>query len=144
MPYIPLQALLRPTLSIEQSILIETFYNRFDNGDAHKKILNVEPLYFFGGIGGTEFLTYVNTKLYICYCLQVNDVRMESVAAPLLTVKDEGDNNILLAKWTQELSNMTSYSPSQLPIILNNLYFSRIIASNYDTMKFIGYRVTLT
>ena len=65
MPYLARENLYMPSTTPEQRNFIENFYNAFDSGGVHKKIANVEPLYFLGTIAGSEFLTYAATKLYL-------------------------------------------------------------------------------
>jgi hypothetical protein len=145
MPRIELQYLIRPTTTPEQSLLLENFFARFDNGGYHQRILNVEPLFFQGTIAGTEFLTYGATKLYLCYSVDLQNA----------TAHGEVEGNVIFYNEANAVSfnakNQNAYWEvvgakdefSLNPIALKNLYFSRIAISIYDSIIFNGYRITL-
>lgn len=146
MPRIELEDLLRNQVSTQEtSIFLNWIYLAFDNNQAiHRRIINVEPLYYQGAIAGTEFLTYAITKIYACLNLS------------LLSYGNGGGN------WQYEiydtnnaafgvLTNVTYYwhigdgtaHPVGINASFNNFYFARIVPTNYLYFSFTGYRITL-
>jgi hypothetical protein len=140
MPYLKREYLYRPTTTPEQMNFIENFYNTFDSGDVHKKIVNVEPLFFQGAIAGTEFLTYVNNKLYVClFAYFSGDATM---VPSVLTVNMYNEVNTEIGRFNNNvISNANQYANATLK--MNNFYFSRIITTGYLFIIFNGYRITL-
>lgn len=145
MPRLELQNLLRPNTTPEQELLLEHFYTQFDNRSAaNRQITNVEPLYYQGVIAGTEFLVYAPTKLYICYSLKCGDIGAGNVNPMRIVLYDENNNPVLNLNNSVFLLNGGFYNYQPLFITMNNTYFSRLTAVTlYDTMNFIGYRITL-
>ena len=146
MPRIELPYLIRPTTTPAQEILLNHFYTFFDNGSAAKKrITNVQPLYYAGAIAGTEFLTYADTKMYICYNFFCSNI----------TNHGEVEGNVSFYNEANTLSvgikNQNAYWEADgrkdefcmNPIELKDFYFSRFTVSIYTYMVFNGYRITL-
>lgn len=140
MPRIELQQLIRPTTTPEQEILLSHFYNQFDNRSAaNRNIVNVEPLYFQGAIGGTEFLVYAATKLYICYDFKNNDSLINAIT-PFINFRDENNvnfssvRNIIYDAATAYLANKWE---------MKNFYFSCAVVQLSSFITFCGYRITL-
>jgi hypothetical protein len=145
MPFIPLQFLLRPSTKPEQEIFLTNFYAQFNNGSAvHKLIQSVEPVYYQGLIAGTEFLTYVVTKLYICYSIEFDSANVTN-AQPFITFFDETNTNSYFLNNSAPYwdASGTAVKHDDNVVISKNLYFSRITTTLYTSMVFIGYRVTL-
>lgn len=148
MPRLELANLLRPQTTPEQEIFLTWFYSQFDNRSAvNRRIVNVEPLYYSDVIGGTEFLTYAATKLYIVYNVTFDSGSAGIVAntAGAIQLNNEADTAINLYINNYPVWDTTAvalkYSIGLLE--LKNLYFSRIITTVYTRMKFNGYRITL-
>jgi hypothetical protein len=119
------------------------FYSRFDNRfAAHQTILFVEPLYFQGAIAGTEFLTYANTKLYICLSMECSDAGL-NVSQSALLLKDEADADMLKFFNLAPVYDAVSVKYFSNDIVKKDLYFSRVTVTNYTKFIFNGYRVTL-
>lgn len=131
----------------EQRLLVAGFYTKFDvgSGVAHRKILNVEPLYYRGLIAGAEFLTYVVTKMYLCLDLQcsVLTADIDNVSLGWVHLLDEAN----AIEYT--LENDSSYFNVSAKYMfgnvgIQNIDFAAIEVLKYTYMKFIGYTVTLT
>jgi hypothetical protein len=147
MPYIELQDLLRgfSQLTPEQAIFINWFYSRFDSrAAANRRIVNVEPLYYIGGIGATEFLVYAATKLYLCLELLTCGITPVQIAIPETYLYDE--NNVLFIPLQNNSTfwNVTgaAINYSMNDIFVKNVYFSRLLTDTQN-LRFIGYRITL-
>jgi hypothetical protein len=146
MPYISLQYLLRSTTDPERQLFLEQFYNIFDRGGVHKKIVNVEPLYYQGFIAATEFLVYSVNKMYLAYKVAAyKDTGSLQTNPPYFLLNDETDNDSLLEGCYSAFYNTTLPQTEYgiLPAIFNNVYFSRAIVQLYDMINFNGYRITL-
>jgi hypothetical protein len=145
MPRLELNNLLRPTTTPEQLLFLNDFYAQFDNRSAaNRRIINVEPLFFQGAIAGTEFLTYAATKLYICLSLSFGQVAIN--AAPSNATYYDAANVIFYIIANQSVIwDATAAAPKYEANFFNdsNIWFSRFAVANLNTMKFIGYRVTL-
>jgi hypothetical protein len=135
-------------LTPEQRILVSQFYSKFDigSGVAHKKILNVEPLFYEGLIAGSEFVTYALTKLYLTYQIKFNGGIQFSDTPCYSNVYDENNAVVFIISnqidWWQNNTNVNRYNANDA--VENNFYFSRLDVSVLTYMKFIGYRITLT
>jgi hypothetical protein len=145
MPYLSRENLYRPATTPEQMNFIENFYNMFDSGGAHKKILNVEPLYYLGTIAGSEFLTYAATKLYLALNIGLEGAII-ALNQTALSLNDENNNlSFNIRNLTEAYATSTEgifYVANNFDI--SNLYFSRILnVVNYVNIKFNGYRITL-
>lgn len=130
----------------EQKILAQQFYANFDNGTAvNRRIVNVVPLMYIGAQAGSEFLTYAATKLYLCLFLEM--AYNGAVANdPLITTLADQANNTSFSL-TDQIGYYDAGAPSRRfygnNINIKNIYFSRINATNYTYVSFIGYRITL-
>ena len=131
-----------PNLNIQQKNFVAEFYKQhiFDNS----LIVNVEPLLYEGAIAGSEFLAYAATKLYVC---------LDSVFSFDLTVN--GFNGLIT--FHNELNVINNYAQNnsinyntitaainyqKRDMRIKNIWFSRIIAVQYNYMRFNGYRIT--
>ena len=143
---IELAQLLRPTTTPEQELLLEHFYNQFDNSSAANKIIvNVEPLFYNGLIAGTEFLVYAATKLYICYSCDLTNGSGAVAGVGSGVFYDELNNAYMYANHAIPVWNTTTAALNYKWILFNikNIYFSRIAIGLIETINFIGYRITL-
>ena len=134
-----------PSLDIEQKILCDEFFKRFDFGaGAAFNVVNVEPLFYEGAIAASEFLVYDANKLYLCFDIYCGTGAVVNAALARMDFYDEGNainfysqNNsiayeaVAAAIWYQK--NDTH---------IQNCYFSRIVPQQYTYIKFIGYRIT--
>jgi hypothetical protein len=147
MPRLELNQLLAQySLTPEQQLFITWFYSQFDNNSAvHRQILNVEPLFYMGAIGGSEFLVYAVTKLYLALTMSADSPMSGGGALAGLILYNEA-NAIHF--------NMDFDSVFYDPVALNyktvnnshefkNCYFSRFVQGGVVNLKFIGYRITL-
>jgi len=134
-----------PSLNVEQKILVDEFCKRFDqdNGAAFD-IIGFEPLLYEGAIAGSEFLTYNANKLYLCFDIIVGYSNVSSANRGYIIFYDEGNAINLYSS-----QNSIAYEAVAAAIWYNkndanmkNLYFSRIVNTQYNYMKFIGYRIT--
>ena len=148
MPKLRLQDLLRPTTTPEQANFLDWFYTFFDNGSAaHKKILNVEPIFFMGELAGSEFLVYSVNKLYLALNFSISGLGTNSANNPTVRTQlfDENNNN------TYNFANDMIYydTVTTTPYVSgnetskDNLYFSRIVIVVVHLCIFNGYRITL-
>jgi hypothetical protein len=133
----------------EQRIMVSQFYSKFDigSGVAHKKIINVEPLFYLGAIAASEFITYAATKMYLCLAsFFSSDNDAVSVPSGSIIINDSGNNAIQRFVKSAIVWDTTGAAEKYLleSITVNNYFCSCYTASNYISMKFIGYRITLT
>ena len=134
-----------PSLDIEQKILCDEFFKRFDFGaGAAFDVINVEPLLYEGPIAGSEFTVYNANKLYLCFDFVGGYSGVANAPYALIIFYDEGDAAFLVSQ-----NNSIAYEAVAAVIWhakndthIKNLYFSRIGANQYNYMKFIGYRIT--
>jgi len=133
----------------EQRILVSQFYSKFDIGSglAHKKIINVEPLFYLGAIAASEFATYALTKMYLClesYFSSDNDA--VSIPSGSIIINNEANAPIQRFVNSGIVWDVTLVAESYLLESINarNYFFSCLSGVNYISMKFIGYRITLT
>jgi len=107
-------------------------------------VQTIISFYFQGVIGGSEFLTYDAKKLYLYLELEFSSWQGPKSLAGI-TMYDNTNNpvhNIGLGFYyydpvagIQKIDDHTSYS--------KNGYFSRIVNTNMDTIKFNGYKMTI-
>lgn len=109
-------------------------------------ITNIVPLYYQGSFAGSEFLTYVNTKIYLCLCINPNSTGTTSPAAYIVTFYDAAN-----AAFDYMSNQSITFDPvaaqneqTGLSLCRKLLWFSRLTASTYLTMRFLGYRLTIT
>jgi len=145
MPRIELYQLLRSTTTPEQANLLEHFYRQFDNRSAvNRRIIDVNPLYYQGVIAGTEFLVYDATKLYICYELAASYSVSDCVlVSGIVFFYNEGNVISFSVSNNQPVYNPVVLNYIILPDFIKNIYFSRVAFTNYNYVKFNGFRVTL-
>ena len=135
-----------PYLNIEQKILCDEFFKRFDFGAGSAfDVINVEPLLYEGAIAGSEFLTYDANKLYLCFDIYIGySAGATAAAARSIRFSDENDVINLCIQ-----NNSIAYESIAASIFYNsnnmnvkNLYFSRFVNQLYYYLKFIGYRIS--
>jgi hypothetical protein len=128
-----------------QQIFCSWFYSQFDNNNAaHRIIINVEPISYFGAIAGSEFTAYVNNKLYICLeaVYLYNSI---SANVGVITAYNEANAAFQYFQNNALTFNTVTLVHNSLvnDCLTYNYYFSRISTVNYINMNFKGYRVTL-
>jgi hypothetical protein len=132
-------------MSPEQQNFIENFYNMFDSGGVHKKIVNVEPLCFQGKIAGTEFLTYSANKLYLCYKLLLTyNNGIAEITSNQYDLLDENNADAIniMSSYIMWIGTQVEYAP--VLFRHENIYFSRISTIvGFNGIIINGYRVTL-
>ena len=134
-----------PSLDIEQKILCDEFFKRFDFGaGAAFDVVNVEPLLYEGIIGGSEFTVYNANKLYLCFDILLNYSAGASAILASVQFFNEVNATIFYSQ-----NNSIAYEAVAAAIWyqknnmnIKNCYFSRIAQLSYNYMKFIGYRIT--
>jgi len=133
-----------PNLNIEQKVLLNWFYDRFNQPEGSPfHIDTVTELVYEGLIAGSEFLVYNANKLYICFDLNINFNSSAGATHGLINFFDEGNaanmygqNNSITY---EAVAAAIWYGKNNLNI--KNLYFSRFVIATYNYMKFIGYRI---
>jgi hypothetical protein len=149
MPRIELESLLsNQALTLEQDILLNWFYSQFDyrtTAGINRHIANVEPLYFQAAVAGSEFLTYAATKLYICLKLIAGSTGILNASNCSVTGYNEAD--VVNFRFNQNSVEFDTVVPaarySAGSIVIQNIFFSRVVFTTYDYIVFNGYRVTL-
>jgi hypothetical protein len=106
--------------------------------------MSIGQLFFQGGIAGTEFLTYVARTLY--FALEISGSATGAAGGTPAVFAFYNENNVvstyLRANGLTWLTSTLTYAYIHDTAKSKNLYFSRIVASNYTAIKFIGYRIT--
>jgi len=105
----------------------------------------IVPLFYQGAIAGSEFLTYDAKKLYLVLNINFAIAGVETPAANQIAFRNEADAVFYYLK-----NEMCFLEPGG-PVVLfyssnaelENLYFSRIVNTGFNDIKFIGYRITL-
>jgi hypothetical protein len=134
-----------PNITTEQMNLFIAFYTKFDNGNANKHIINVEPLYFQGAVGFTEFNTYDVKKLYLALSFKIPQSDVRNTSPSVAKFYDENNvlchylgNNSLLYN---SVANDVEYNANR--DCENNFYFSWFTSSYVTHFIFNGFRITL-
>lgn len=96
---------------------------------------------FIGAVAGTEILAYVARKLYLAYDVVHSSASVTAGATDLVIYYDENNAASSYYSNNRVIWDATAAAPSYIKgnIIVNNTYFSRIVANNYAFIKFIGY-----
>lgn len=129
-------------MTVEQQILAQYFYSKFDNRSAaYKEIINVEPIYYCGAIAGGEFLIYNVAKLYLCFSIVVGI--NASFEPSLGNVIFYDENNAVISYLNDNTCDTGAINNISNTCECKNIYFSRFGVSLYTHMMFIGYRITL-
>jgi len=140
-----------PGLNIEQKVFAQTFYNQFnwDSPGSNHHIFNVEPIIYQGVIAGSDFHAgfYAADKLFFCWSLVVSyDANALIAASPRVRFYDE----LGVINFYGQNINMT-YDSALVSFFkqINTVYFDNLWFSCYDTlqynyMKFVGYKITLS
>jgi hypothetical protein len=145
MPYLTRENLYRQTTTPEQMNFIENFYNMFDSGGIHKKIVNVEPLLYNGAIAATEFLTYSANKLYLGYQNIFSGNQSAILTTCFIQLYDETNTNSSVLLNCGVVWDTTGAALRYLTNVfeVRNVYFSRMTIQGYAYLIFNGYRITL-
>jgi len=133
-----------PSLDIEQKIFVDQVFSMFDWGDgAAFNIDAFEQLLYEGPIAGSEFLVYDANKLYLCFSIMFSAAVGANNALGRADFFNEGN-----ALFFYSQNNSIAYEAvvpaifhAKNDIHIKNLYFSRLQASQYNHIKFIGYRI---
>jgi hypothetical protein len=148
MPFISQEELINglPNATPEQVLLINHFYASFNNRNAvNRRIVNVELLNYQGASGGSEFVTYAATKLYLCFKLEASTTpaNVPNVTPNGISIYNEVN---AIFEYLYNVSNLytgAAYSYAHNVCNKTNFYFSRIGTGQYSFIQFIGYRITL-
>ena len=138
-----------PNLTIEQKDFVNRFYAQFNYAAAgsglNRHIANVEPVLFEGVIAASEFTVYAATKLYLCFdFVAVYDGGSGTANAYVLFYNENNAINFVTQNKSiayNSIAPAIEYQKNDTNI--KNIYFSRIVQTVYNYMKFIGYRITL-
>ena len=106
----------------------------------------ITPMYYQGAIGGSEFLTYAATKLYIALEVEFSAPHIPPTAStPNITLRDEADViDFYVAHSDFEFKPTDSTLAYYLKLFrLQNVYFSRIETTLFSVMRFNGYKLTI-
>lgn len=109
-------------------------------------ITAIAPVYFQGGVGGSEFLTYAANKLYFCLSMVLSE--------NTVGVSNSGNSVVLYNQANAAFSYLRNDYPAWdatasamryviNDINVNDLFFSRLSTTFYDTIIFNGYRLTI-
>ena len=134
-------------MDVEQKILVQQVYAKFDIGSGllNKKIVDIQPLMYYGNIGGSIFNGYSATKLFICFNLEVSGVAMGTPVNPLLLqTYDELNNNLMSFMNSYPFWDATAVALKYVGnnIKIKNIWFSTF-SGNIVQCHFIGYKITL-
>lgn len=134
-------------LNIEQEILINRFLTAFnyDSPGNNRHIANYEQLFYMGTFAGSEFTVYAATKMYICFDYFCS---YSAAAANAFGRVDFYNENNVINLYGQNNSIAYEAVAAQIwnnknNVHIKNFWFSRINVTQYNSMKFIGYRITL-
>lgn len=136
-----------PNINNQQLNLLRNFYAAFDTRitGANRYIANIEPLFFYGAVAGTEFLTYAVTKMYIAFLAEASGQALTSAAGCNFSIYDAAnaicgmysDTN---AYWDGAAVKYNHNAPRPV----ENIYFSRVSITTLAYFRFNGYRITLS
>jgi len=105
----------------------------------------VAPLYYMGVVAASEFLVYDAAKLYLALEFGATYAGIASTGIKYCSFYNEAD-----AVCFGLVANSIAYDSAGSQIIylgnsafINNLYFSRVVATGYLHIKFNGYRLTI-
>lgn len=107
----------------------------------------ITPVFYMGPIAGSEFITYLNTKLYIALELAISFDLVGGVSGvPGINIYNEanlqkGTLFNLSAYWDPTVVAMQKQLVNQIKT--KNFYFGRIEASVYGNLIFCGYRLNV-
>jgi hypothetical protein len=129
----------------EQIIFCSNFYAIFDGGTAaHRNIINVEPLTYFGKIAGVEFLNYAVTKMYLVLQLDVFPAAIIN-SQNYINFYDNGNNSQGAMYANKPVWHTTNAELQYIleVLYLKNFYFARFVQQGINEILFNGYRITL-
>jgi hypothetical protein len=101
---------------------------------------SITPLYYMGVCAGSEFETYNAGKLYVGLEMAVDGCAANATVA-ILTFYNEANTASF-----QMMSESGYYTGAAVNYVGNtvqmaNVYFGRVVISNYGKIKFNGYRL---
>lgn len=138
-----------PNISIAQKDFVQEFYAEFNYAPPASGLLrnfaNVEPFLYIGAMAGSEFFTYANTKLYVCFDFEAAYTNIPSQLRGEVIFYDEL-NVIHLYGQSNDITYEAAFPAiwyNKNNVHLKNFWFSRLTWGEYIYMKFIGYRITL-
>lgn len=114
--------------------------------NATRQIKTIEELHISGGLAGRPILTYNAKIIYIPYNLDLSSSSLVPVvAAGNIEFRDTADGLIMnlnnyIPVWDTTAAAMKFVDKN---VIVRNIWFTRIIATNYDTVKFQGLVINL-
>jgi len=102
----------------------------------------LRQLYYQSVAGGSEFLTYINTKLYFAYEIAFS-TGGTLTAASNVTFHDTLNNAVFIAGNNAMVWNTTAAQIQYIGqyLVIKNIIFSRIVLAYINYIKFTGYRI---
>ena len=102
----------------------------------------ITPLYYQGAIGGSQFVVYDAAILYLALSVEFTHIN-QAQAPPISYIEFYDETNFLI--YSSGI-NYPSWDGAALkyvgqPMIKHNIYFSKIVQSNYNRMHFNGYKL---
>ena len=124
------------------------FFNLCAFLSAKFNVLKVEPLYFSGTVGGSEFNTYVATKLYLAhsvfYSSDPSTGSIADVSGYVYYYNEVFSQHLILTSSSAFYDSTALAIKKNIPsVALNDFYFARHTVSGYSFLKFNGYRLTI-
>ena len=105
----------------------------------------ITPMFYQGPVAGSEFLVYAATKIYLGLEVDFCDrLGAASATTGLITLYDEA--NAVMTYYRNNGLALTSADVQQFAIDtlqLQNIFFARVLVSNYSQIRFNGYKLTI-
>ena len=107
--------------------------------------IGVSQFYYHGLIAGSEFLNYSANKLYISYSFSFGNTGGSNANSPFVQFFDRLNISIgHLGNGSMSWdTTAAAFRYAAYYFDANCCLFSRIVVSNYNSLKFIGYRLSI-
>jgi len=103
-----------------------------------------ERLFYQGVIAGSEFLTYNALKLYVAINVEFGtDAALGTALNNHVALYDDGNVLFFTMRNIALVGDVADNFTFPNNVASKDLYFSRIVVTGYEFMRFDGYRVTL-
>jgi hypothetical protein len=122
---------------MESKYLLRYINNTFDV-DSNKR------LFYQGLIAGSEFVTYNALKLYVAINVEFGtDAALGTALNNHVALYDDGNVLFFTLRNIALVGDVTDNFTFPNNVYSQDLYFSRIVVTGYEFMRFDGYRITL-
>ncbi len=122
---------------MESTYLLRYINNTFD-------VDSNDRLFYQGAIAGSEFVTYNALKLYVAINVEFGtDAALGTALNNHVALYDDGNVLFFTMRNIALVGDVTDNFTFPNNVVSGNLYFSRIVVTGYEFMRFDGYRVTL-